>query len=81
MVAGHLQQKKGYWYMVLNLHDQAGRRKTKWIATHLPVPGNRKRAEELLCEELATALGTTFEEIEAAIQDEFEGVPSGDAAQ
>ena len=34
--------------MVLNLHDQAGRRKTKWIATHLPVPGNRKRAEELL---------------------------------
>ena len=40
MVAGHLQQKKGYWYMVLNLHDQAGRRKTKWIATHLPVPGN-----------------------------------------
>ena len=48
MVAGHLQQKKGYWYMVLNLHDQAGRRKTKWIATHLPVPGNRKRAEELL---------------------------------
>ena len=48
MVAGHLQQKKGYWNMVLNLHDQAGRRKTKWIATHLPVPGNRKRAEELL---------------------------------
>lgn len=48
MVAGHLQQKKGYWYMVLNLHDQAGRRKTKWIATHLPVPGNQKRAEELL---------------------------------
>ena len=48
MVAGHLQQKKGYWYMVLNLHDEAGRRKTKWIATHLPVPGNRKRAEEML---------------------------------
>ena len=48
MVAGHLQQKKGYWYMVLNLCDEAGKRKTKWIATHLPVSGNRKRAEELL---------------------------------
>ena len=48
MIAGHLQQKKGYWYIVLNLHDEAGKRKTKWIATHLPVPGNRKRAEELL---------------------------------
>lgn len=48
MVAGHLQQKKGYWYMVLNLYDGAGRRKPKWIATHLPVSGKRKRAEKLL---------------------------------
>lgn len=37
MVAGHLQQKKGYWYMVLNLYDEQGKRKSKWIATHLPV--------------------------------------------
>ena len=29
MIAGHLQQKKGYWYIVLNLHDEAGKRKTK----------------------------------------------------
>lgn len=48
MVAGHLQQKKGYWYMVLNLYDAEGKRKTKWIATHLPVQGNKRRAEELL---------------------------------
>lgn len=48
MVAGHLQQKKGYWYMVLNLYDAEGKRKTKWIATHLPVQGNKRRAEEML---------------------------------
>lgn len=48
MVAGHLQKKKGYWYMVLNLYDEAGKRKTKWIATHLPVQGNKHRAEEML---------------------------------
>ena len=45
MVAGHLQKKKGYWYIVLNLHDEDGKRKTKWIATHLPMQGNRRRAE------------------------------------
>lgn len=48
MVAGHLQQKKGYWYIVLNLYDESGKRKSKWIATHLPVQGNKRRAEELL---------------------------------
>lgn len=48
MVAGHLQQKKGYWYIVLNLRDENGKRKSKWIATHLPVQGNRRKAEELL---------------------------------
>ncbi len=48
MIAGHLQQKKGYWYIVLNLRDEQGRRKPKWIATHLPVGNNRRKAEELL---------------------------------
>lgn len=48
MVAGHLQQKKGYWYMVLNLHDESGKQTRKWIATHLPVQGNKRRAEEML---------------------------------
>ena len=48
MVAGHLQQKKGHWYIVLNLHDETGKRRSKWIATHLPVHGNKRRAEEML---------------------------------
>ncbi len=41
----------------------------------------QKRAEELLCEELATALGATFEEIDAAIQNEFEGAPGRGSVQ
>ena len=48
MVSGHLQQKKGNWYIVLNLHDETGKRAPKWIATHLPVQGNKRRAEEML---------------------------------
>ena len=48
MIAGHLEEKKGFLYMVLNLHDEQGKRKPKWVATHLPVKGNKKRAEEML---------------------------------
>ncbi len=48
VVAGHLQQKKGHWYIVLDLHDEQGKRKPKWIATHLPVGNNKRKAEELL---------------------------------
>ena len=33
MVAGHLQEKKGYFYMVLSYPDAAGKRKTKWFPT------------------------------------------------
>ena len=29
MVAGHLQEKNGNYYMVVNYHDAAGKRKTK----------------------------------------------------
>ena len=47
MVSGHLQQKKGNWYIVLNLHDETGKRAPKWIATHLTVQGNKRRAEEI----------------------------------
>lgn len=48
MVAGHLQLKRGLWYAVLNFKDLEGKRKTKWVATHLPEKGNKKRAEEIL---------------------------------
>lgn len=48
MVAGHLQEKKGFFYIVLNYKDKEGKRKSKWMATGLPVKGNKKRAESLL---------------------------------
>lgn len=40
MVAGHLQEKKGFFYIVLNYKDEEGKRKSKWMATGLPVKGN-----------------------------------------
>ncbi|WP_217989075.1 hypothetical protein [Paenibacillus sp. 7541] len=48
MVAGHLQEKKGLFYIVLNYKNEEGNRKSKWIATGLPVKGNKKRAESML---------------------------------
>ena len=52
MVAGHLQVKKDYYYMVLNLKDEQGKRKAKWLPTGIPATGKRnaKKAEELLLE-------------------------------
>lgn len=49
-VAGHLQEKKGYFYAVLSFKDVTNKRKTKWIATGLPVKGNKKKAEAALAE-------------------------------
>ena len=51
MTAGHLQEKKGYFYAVLSYKDEQGKRKTKWISTGLTVKGNKKRAEEFLMEQ------------------------------
>ena len=54
MVAGHLQEKNGIYYMVLNYKDSAGKRKSKWISTKLPIKGNKKKAEAMLTETRAT---------------------------
>ncbi|WP_044482126.1 site-specific integrase [Paenibacillus antibioticophila] len=48
MIAGHLQEKKGLFYIVLNCKDEKGKRKPKWIPTGLTVKGNKKKAESLL---------------------------------
>ncbi len=52
MVAGHLQIKKNYYYMVLNFKDEQGSRKSKWIPTGIPVGGkkNEKAAKDMLME-------------------------------
>lgn len=47
-VAGHLQEKNGMFYVVLNYRDENGKRKTPWISTNLPVKGNKKRAENFM---------------------------------
>lgn len=48
MVAGHLQEKNGMFYVVLNYRDENGKRKTPWISTNLPVKENKKRAETFM---------------------------------
>ena len=50
MVAGHLQEKQGYYYAVISYKDENGKRKTQWVATGLPVKGNKRRAEDFLYE-------------------------------
>lgn len=51
MVAGHLQEKKGLFYVVLNFIDAEGKRKSKWLSTGLPVKGNKRKAEAVLLAE------------------------------
>ena len=50
MVAGHLAERKGRYYAVINYNDDDGKRNTKWISLGLPVKGNKKRAETKLME-------------------------------
>lgn len=48
MVAGHLREKRGIYYIVLNYYDAEGKRHTKWISTGLPTKNNKTKAENLL---------------------------------
>ena len=48
MIAGHLQEKRGLYYMALSYKDKSGKRVSKWLPTGLPVKGNKKRAEDML---------------------------------
>lgn len=50
MVAGHLQEKKGYYYAVLTYKNADNKAVSKWVSTKLPVKGNKKRAEAFLQE-------------------------------
>ena len=48
MVAGHLQEKNGIYYVVLTYKTYDGKRKTKWQSTGLPIKGNKRRAEAMV---------------------------------
>lgn len=47
MITGHLQEKNGRYYMVLNLYVD-GKWKPKWISTKMTLKGNKRNAEAML---------------------------------
>ena len=49
MVAGHLQEKNGMFYIVL-CYRYGGETKKKWVSTVLHIRGNKKVAENMLAE-------------------------------
>lgn len=50
MISGHVHEKNGRLYMVLNLKNEKGESKRKWITTGLTVRGNKTEAEKMLRE-------------------------------
>ena len=50
MITGSLQVKKGYYYAVINLIGEDGKRKQRWISTGLPEKGNKRNAAQKLHE-------------------------------
>jgi len=63
MTAGHLQEKKGKYYIVLSYKDETGKRKTKWQSTGLAVKGNKKRikrTQKLNGSEISQCLTSCF---------------------
>ncbi|MDD3303998.1 MAG: tyrosine-type recombinase/integrase [Clostridia bacterium] len=53
MLTGSLQVKKGIYYAVINLYDEFGKRKPKWISTKLKEKGNKQHAKRKLQEIIA----------------------------
>ncbi len=51
-MTGSLQKKNGIYYTVLNIKDSNGKHGQKWESTHLPVKGNKRKAEKLLRERI-----------------------------
>lgn len=52
-ITGSIQIKNGKWWVVVNLYDENGKRKPKWIDTKLSERGNKRKAEKLLSDYLA----------------------------
>ncbi len=61
MVAGHLRERNGIYYIVLSYTDANGKRQTPTKSTGLPIKGNKKRAEAML-REARSALEEELEE-------------------
>ena len=42
-----IQPKGNKLYVVVDVHDENGKRKQKWISTGLDINGNKRKAEEI----------------------------------
>ena len=60
-MAGSLQTKKGRanYYAVLDIYDENGKRKQKWIDTGVPIKGNNKRKADARLEEIKAEYNNT----------------------
>jgi integrase len=52
-VTGNLQIRNSKYHAVINLYDEDGKRRQKWICTNLPIRGNKKAAEAFLSDQIA----------------------------
>ena len=80
MLAGHLQEKGGKYYAVLNCKHSDGKRFPKWIPTDLPVKKGNKRAAEKLLDQFRTdynVFGEFITDIEATPCDTLIPSPTG----
>jgi Site-specific recombinase XerC len=50
LISGHISEKRGYLYVILNLRKPNGTRGPKWFSTGLKAKGNKRKAEEILIE-------------------------------
>ena len=53
-MTGSLQEKRKKYFIVLNMKDENGQRKQKWIDTNIPIAGNNKRQAEKILRETLT---------------------------
>ncbi|WP_313530604.1 site-specific integrase [Anaerotignum sp.] len=80
MIAGHLQEKGGKYYAVLNCKHHNGKRFPKWIPTELTVKKGNKRAAEKMLENFR-ATYNSFGEVAGETETKFVGEMETDLPQ
>ena len=71
-VTGNIQIRNGRYHIVLNMKDENGKRKQKWISTELPIRGNKKAAERFLQEKLIELNGQIVAPNDITVDEYFE---------
>ncbi len=71
-MTGSIQEKKGKYYVVLNITNKDGSRTNKWISTGLDVRGNKKKAEIILRNTLDEWKDKNIESADVFLSDYFE---------